>query len=199
MKAALGLRVHSGWAAAVVVAGSPGKPVLLERRRLVLADPDALPGSKQPFHAAEPLEFADAERHVARCVADARGRADEELRSLLRAASAAGHELVGCGMLLSSERALPELSRILAAHPLIHTAEGAHFRDALAFAARALSLKVLGVPERDVESRAAAAARVSPNALRDRVAALGKTLGPPWTQDQKFATMAALVAFASRS
>jgi hypothetical protein len=35
-----------------VVAGSPGKPVVLERRRIETAD-TAIPDSKQPYYAAE--------------------------------------------------------------------------------------------------------------------------------------------------
>ena len=44
----------------VAVAGSPRNPVVIERCRIETADP-AIRGSKQPFHAAEPLEFAKAE------------------------------------------------------------------------------------------------------------------------------------------
>ena len=198
MKAALGLRVHSGWAAAVVVGGTPSLPVVLDRRRLVLADEEELPGSKQPFHAAEEREFPKAEELIALYVSDARRRAGEELRKVLRDASAAGHTLRRCGLLLSSARPLPDLAAILASHALIHTADGVHFRDALAEAAGALSMKIFPVPERDVEEQAAAAARLPAPVLKERIAALGKALGPPWTQDQKLAVLAGVLALASR-
>jgi len=64
--AALGFRSHSGWTAAVAVSGSPRNPVVIERRRIETADP-AIRGSKQPFHAAEPLAFAKAEALIQRC------------------------------------------------------------------------------------------------------------------------------------
>ncbi|HTS02577.1 MAG TPA: hypothetical protein VMN04_08635 [Thermoanaerobaculia bacterium] len=196
-RSALGLRVHSGWAAAVVVAGAPGALSILDRRRLVLADGGDLPGSKQPYHALEGREGSDARTMRERFVEDARRRAVEELRTALRDAAAAGHALRRCGLLLASGRPLPELSRVLASHALIHTADGVHFRDALAHAAGSLSLKVVSIPEREAEARAAAAAGVPAEELRSRIAGLGKTLGPPWTQDEKLAALAGLLALAA--
>ncbi len=63
---ALGFRAHSGWAAVVAVSGSPGRPVVLERRRIETAD-TAIPGSKQPFHAAERLGVERAEALIRQC------------------------------------------------------------------------------------------------------------------------------------
>lgn len=57
---ALGLRAHSGWTAAVAVAGSPIKPIILERRRIETAD-DRIAGSKQPYHTAKELSDETAE------------------------------------------------------------------------------------------------------------------------------------------
>ena len=63
--AALGFRAHSGWAAAVVVGGSPGSPVVLDRRRIELID-STIPG--QPYHAAAEMSFSEAERFIAQCI-----------------------------------------------------------------------------------------------------------------------------------
>jgi hypothetical protein len=41
----LGFCAHPGWTAVVAVAGSPGKPVVLERRRIETAD-TAIPDFK---------------------------------------------------------------------------------------------------------------------------------------------------------
>jgi hypothetical protein len=194
MKAALGLRAHSGWTAAVVVAGPPASPAILDRRRLILADAAELEGSKQPYHAAEARGLPEAQRMIARCREDAERRAWEGLRATLEAAAAAGHRIECCGLLFASGRALPGLEKVLASHALIHTAEGEHFRGALTAAARRLSLSIAAVPEREVEARAAAAAGVSEKNLKTRIAGLGKTLGPPWTQDQKLAALAGLLA-----
>ena len=73
-RAALGFRVHSGWAAAVAVAGTPARPEILERRRIDIADP-ALRGSAQPYHAAEKMPVAEAKRYLDRCVSASAERA----------------------------------------------------------------------------------------------------------------------------
>ena len=63
--AALGFRAHSGWAALVAVAGTPQSGQVLLRRRIELADPK-VPGSKQPYHAAEGEKFPKAEKIIGR-------------------------------------------------------------------------------------------------------------------------------------
>jgi hypothetical protein len=198
MKTALGLRVHSGWAAVVMVGGSLGSPAVLDRRRLILADNETLRGSKQPYHAAEGHELTDARRMIARYVDDAEGRAWDGLRKTLEASAAAGHRIGGCGLLLASGRPLPDLAQILTSHALIHTADGVHFRDALTSAATRLSLKVTAVREREVEAQAAEAAGISAETLKAQIARLGKALGSPWTQDEKLAALVGLLALVAR-
>ena len=94
-----------------------------------------------------------------------------------------GHEVAGCGVVLGSGKALPGLETVLGSHALIHTAEGEMFRDVLVWAAKQCRLPVIGVREKDLDA-----------ASLSRVGSLGKLIGPPWTQDQKYATVAALMA-----
>ena len=61
------------------------------------------------------------------------------------------------------------------------------FRDVLKWAAQECHLPVISVREKGLE--AAALKRLDP---------LGKLIGPPWTQDQKYATLAALMAVRTR-
>ena len=49
--AALGFRVKSGWAAAVLLTGSARSPELCDVRRIDLSDP-RFPETRQPYHAA---------------------------------------------------------------------------------------------------------------------------------------------------
>src|SRR5436309_14303381 len=49
--AALGFRVKSGWAAAVLLMGPARSPQLCDIRRIDLSDPQ-LPETRQPYHAA---------------------------------------------------------------------------------------------------------------------------------------------------
>ena len=113
---------------------------------------------------------------VARAVGDLRAR---------------GHEIAGCGILLSSGRPLTTLEATLASHALIHTAEGELFRQALARAGEACGLAVRGVKEREVFERGAVELGMPAAELQQRVAELGRRLGPPWRQDEKLAALVA--------
>ena len=184
MRAALGFRAHSGWAALVAVAGTIDAPRILDRRRIIVADPD-MPGSKQPYHAAAGLPLPKAEALVRAAVDSSRALALEAISVSIKALQSRGHEVVACGVILGSGKTLPPLDRILAAHPLLHTAEGELFRDVLVWAAKELRLPVTGVREKSLDA-----------AVLKRIDSLGKLIGPPWTQDQKYATVAAFTALA---
>jgi hypothetical protein len=182
MRTALGFRGHSGWAALVAVAGTIDAVRILERRRIVIADPE-MPGSKQPYHAAAELTFPEAKAHVQRAIESSRALALEVISGTVKALRSQGHEVVGCSVLLGSGKALPGFERILGSHALIHTAEGEMFREVLVWAAKQWRLPVIGVPEKGLDA----------SSLK-RIGSLGKLIGPPWTQDQKYATVAALMA-----
>jgi hypothetical protein len=185
MRTALGFRAHSGWAAMVAVAGEIDAPRVIERGRIVIADSE-LPGSKQPYHAAAELPFLNAESHIGKAIESSRAMAVEAISTTVGALQSRGHTVSGCGVLLGAGKALPDLKRILASHALIHTAEGEMFRDVLVWAAKECRLPVTGVREKGLDAT-----------LLKRVSCLGKLIGPPWTQDQKYATVAALIALAS--
>jgi len=196
-RAALGFRAHSGWAAAVAVAGSPTAPAVIDRRRLEIADPED-GDAKQPYHAAEGLDLAEAERLVRRCTESSQRLARAAVGAMRAGLQASGHRVVGCGLLLGSGRALPDLHGILASHALIHTAEGQMFRDVLAEAGRHHDLPVLAVGERELMARCTADLGLSADQIARRLAELGRALGPPWRQDEKLATLAAWLALATR-
>lgn len=186
--AALGFAPHSGWAAAIAL-GGPG-PALLYRGRVAMADP-ALPGAPQPYHALEGLPLAEAERGLARYQASAARLARAGLRAVLAALEKQGYAARAVGILASSGRRGGSLAAILAAHPLIHTADGEHFRDALTSAASACALPVLRVPLKELSARAAAAIGRPEAALQETLKAMGRAAGPPWTADQKTAALLA--------
>ena len=193
--AALGFRAHSGWAAAVAVAGSPGQPLILDRRRIETADP-AIGGSKQPFHAAEPLSFAEAQRLIERCRSSSGRLADSAVSAMLEDISRQGYRVAHAGILTASGRPLPGLDAILKSHALIHTAEGEFFREVLIEACEHRSLVVATVKEREVWDRSAASSGLSVSELERGIGELGRRLGPPWRQDEKMASLAAWLALA---
>ncbi len=197
-RAALGFRAHSGWAALVVVAGSPRSPAVVDRRRIELADP-AIPGSKQPYHAAEKLDLKEAKEVVRRCVQESRRLARRAVRAALDDLREKGHDVVGCGILLGSGRPATTLAATLASHALIHTAEGELFRDVLTRASEHYHLPVTGVRERELYTRGAAELHVPADELRRRVTQMGSAIGSPWTQDEKHATLLGWLTLAARS
>jgi hypothetical protein len=193
--AALGLRAHSGWAALVVVGGSPDSPCVIDRGTIQLHNPRTR-GSKQPYHAAEPLSFTQAEKLITGCTEETQQLAGKGLDSTIQELEEKGHRIIGCGILLGSGRVLPALDRILASHALIHAAEGEMFRDALVKAAESCNLSVTGIKERELFSAAATGLGRSAEQLRDCLAGLGRSLGPPWREDQKYAMVAGWLALA---
>ena len=173
LKTTIGFRTHSGWAVAVAMAG--GEPV--ERRRIDLCD-CLIAGSAQPYHAAAEMPFRQAEAHLKRCEEISAAMAEAAVQRLVKDLAARGYGVTGCSILLASGRPLADLAKILAAHPMIHTAEGEFYREAC----RRCGLPVLGIKERELCPLVA------------EVAGLGKGMGPPWRADEKLCALAAMRA-----
>jgi hypothetical protein len=187
-QAAVGFRVHSGWAAAVVVGEREGSPAVLERRRIDIADAK-IAGSKQPYHAAEGLPMKQAAGLIDRCRKATWSLARAGVEELCRA-----HDVGWCGMLMAAGQPLPDLAAILASHALIHAAEGEFFRRAIADASQDRRLAVRRVKEKELLETCARELGLAAPALRQRLTDWGRELGPPWTQDEKFAALAAWLA-----
>jgi hypothetical protein len=170
--------------------------MVVDRRRIETAAPDDT-DAKQPYHAAERLAFKEAERLVRRCTETSRRMARDAVRAMIADLHTKGHPVVACGLLQAAGRPLPDLAGILASHALIHAAEGQLFRDVLAAGCRDHGLTVIEVRERDLITRCAADLQLSPRLITNRLAEIGRALGPPWRQDEKYATLAAWLALAS--
>lgn len=194
MRVAFGVKAHSGWAALVAVAERGAALEIAERRRLELVDAQDTAWAKQPYHAAEGLDAADAEDVVARAVASAHARAEQALAAALAARRAAGDEVVGCGVLIGAGMPGWSVAEILAVHMRMHKAEGELFRSALAAAAPRVGLALCEVREKGLEAEAEAALALAAPALRRRLAEAGRRAGPPWARDQKDAALAAWIA-----
>jgi hypothetical protein len=190
IRCVLGFAPHSGWAAAVVVAGTASAPRVLLRERIELVDA-ADAGAKQPYHALEDVPAGEARVRLARFEEKAQAHAARAVRSLATRAQQAGAEPAAAGILDSAGRRGATLEAILASHALIHTADGDHFRAALARGCDSLGVPVTRWPRRGLEERAGAALRRSPAALARALGALGLGLGAPWGVDQKSAALIA--------
>jgi hypothetical protein len=188
--AAIGFRVHSGWAAAVVLCGPVGAPAVVDRRKIQLVATFSY-AYRQPYHTAEKMPLYEARTFIRDVQSGAKRLAIKTLRSM-QADLAEGDFKIACSaVLLASGRALPELEKILASHALIHTADGELFRDSLRAACGACALRVEGIREKELFTLASKVLRMQPAVLQRQVAALGKALGPPWSQDEKLAALAA--------
>ena len=196
--AALGFRVHSGWAALVAVAGSFPAPEILDQRRIEIADPHCA-GSKQPYHAAERLKLEDAEKWIARCTESSTRLAEQCITSALQDLASRGFDVITCAVSDASGRPLPALAATLASHALIHTAEGEFFRNVIASVCAQYSLVVTRIKEKELLARASTSFALGPEKLQSVLSGLGRSLGPPWTQDQKFATLLACLALVPKT
>jgi hypothetical protein len=192
-QAALGFRAHSGWAAVVAVRVDKGVPVVLARQRVHLVETFTYE-FRQPYHTAKKMPPGEGREFILRMRAEARRLAYRAVQELESRTQEQGVKLTRCGLLLASGRVLPGLDKILASHALIHTADGELFREALLHASARCGLRDFRVKERELLDRVGRAFRLKPADIMRSVSELGRSLGSPWSQDEKFATMAAWLA-----
>ena len=196
--AALGVRMHSGWGVVVCISGDSVAPEIVDRNRIVIIEP-TMEGAKQPYHFVESFGLQEAERHLQTCAAISQRLAVQNIRAMLDAVSARNYRLVGCAMLLASGRALPSLSKILASHALVHTAEGEFFRKSVREACEDCRIPVVGFRERELDERANATFGKASARVKQLISSLGRTVGSPWTQDEKTAALAGLIVCSTSS
>jgi hypothetical protein len=153
---------------------------------------------RQPYHTAETMAIGEAREFVGRVQEEARRLAYRAILGLQSDSEVQGIKLTRGCLLLASGRPLPSLEKILASHALIHTADGELFRDAILHACARCGLRTESIREKELLERATGVLRVLPAALLRRVTDLGKPFGSPWSQDEKFATLAAWLALAPK-
>ena len=192
MAAALGLRVHTGWATAILLGGPPGGPKVLARYRLELADP-AVPGSKAPFHAGLDLPKHEADAVVAPLCEAAGASTRRALAAWLAELRPDAPEIRGVGLVVSSRG---DPARIANPHVRAHAAEGALYWHALEGAAEACALSHETLLEKEALEQVAAALGRPPDNLKRSLGELGRPLGPPWRAEEKAALLGAWRALA---
>ena len=191
MEVTLGFKAHSGWAALVVLGASADDFLVIDRKRIELVDEL---WAKAPYHAAETLELKAARELVRRGVEAAYRVALREVKAIVEVQRQKGNTVKASAVLVGSP--MPEWStdEILAVHFRMHKAEGKLFQDALSRASQACGLRVVAVPEKSLAVHAEKAMGIRATRLSEEMAAMGKTLGPPWGKDQKDSALAAWVA-----
>jgi hypothetical protein len=177
----------------VAVCVEKGAPVVLARQRVHLVETFTYE-FRQPYHTAEKMLAGQAREFIVRMQAEARRLAYGAIREVASRTQEQGVKLTRCGLLLDSGRPLPEMEKILASHALIHTADGELFRDAILHASGRCGLQEFTLKDKALLDRAAQAFRAKPSDLIRRITELGRSLGAPWSQDEKFATLVAWLA-----
>jgi hypothetical protein len=185
--AVLGFRPHTYWTAAVALTGEPQDPEVIERRRIDFATGD----ERSVYHRVETMAADEAEAWIARvwaaCEAATRRGVGQLVEDLAGAGVALGVAVVPIG-----RAKLPDkLEDIVKSHSHMHAAEGDFYRGVVATACTNLGLEVRRVIERDLPGRVDELLRIDGVALEQRMKSIGASLGPPWTEDQKLATLAA--------
>jgi hypothetical protein len=181
----LGWRIHSWWAVAVAVSGDAVAPVVIRRERITLLDDASV---QEPYHAAvgRPLDEAMAFiESVGEAAASAVAATIRDLASSLGSVATVG--------VVGGDRQLPaELSKRLASHAMWHASERDLFERAVVEGAMRAGLPVTTVPA--TAKLFDHASRVLGVELGPALAALGASMGPPWSKNYKEAAAAALVA-----
>jgi hypothetical protein len=190
-RTAVGFTVKSGWASAVLIAGTATNPRVLESQRVNLSDP-AIPESRQPYHAG----FATARPSgpgLSRLIASVERFGRQSVTGLIHQYQTVEHELRGAGVVVGS---LIDPARIGNEHIRIHALEGRLFRGVVEDTIARHELACSVWRERDLYGFAAAMFKRPEEELRGTVAALGRGIAGTWRAEQKAAALAAWLVLA---
>ena len=189
---AIGFRVKTGRATAVVMAGPVSAPRVLSRKSLQLWDP-AIPESYQPYHAELELPPAESARVVPAALKAVERVALSALRELVGEIQPAPASILGISLVAGSAT---DPESIRNPHMRAHAREGQLFPHALAVAAKTLRIPAVTIVESEVFTSAAARLGKTPDALKLEVTELGRSVGKPWSAEEKAAAAAAWITLA---
>lgn len=190
-RAAVGFRVKSGWATAVLLLGPVESPRFLDRRTVELCDPNVAE-SRQPYHAGFGTLEEDA-AEIRRRTGVVRRAAEKSIAELLQAYRSLGHPPRSAALVVGS---LIDPAAIANPHIRAHALEGRLFRTVLEDALRPAGVTCVAVVERDAYANAAAALGRTEDHVKQTVSALGRSAGGPWRADEKLAAALAWMCLA---
>jgi hypothetical protein len=185
--AVLGFRPHTYWTAAVALAGDPGAPEVLARRRIDFASGD----ERGVYHHVEGMDGEAAQAWIDQVWAAVEANCRRGLGALLEELGEAGVTLGVAVVPIARIRPPEKLEDILKSHSWMHAAEGDFYRGVVAAACTELGLEVRRAVERDLAADVGRRHALPAGAPETHLKALGAALGPPWSEDQKLATLAA--------
>jgi hypothetical protein len=185
--AALGFRVKSGWAMAVLLAEPASEPKLVRCQAILLSDPK-IPRSKQPHHAALDRPGKEGKALAEKLCHVVAGAAKQSVQQLLERAAADGYGVVGAGLVVGS---LADPATLHNEHIRAHGLEGQLFRTVLedALGEQGIPYKVL--LEKTAYMTASSALRKAPADAKRVIACLGMLHEGSWRAEEKLAALAA--------
>jgi hypothetical protein len=187
--AALGFRVKSGWAAAVLLTGSARSPQLCDVQRIDLSDP-RFPETRQPYHAAMGKLETDA-RKINRQVRVVRSIAQRSIATLLDGYRQNGYSIRRAALVVGSRI---DPASIANPHIRAHAFEGRLFRSVLEKSLQTHRIRTDVLVECDAYSRATSELKQSNEKVRRVIQNFGRDAKAPWHAEQKLAAVAAWCA-----
>src|SRR5213079_1130381 len=184
--AALGFRVKSGWAAAVLLTGTARSPQLCDVRRIELSDPQH-PETRQPYHAAMGRLERDA-RKINQRVDVVRGIAQQSIATLLARYQRQNLRIRRAALVVGSQI---DPDSIANPHIRAHAFEGRLFRSVLEESLRAHRIRTKVVIERHAYAHAVEELKQTNKNVRRKIQDFGRETETPWRAEQKLAAVAA--------
>jgi hypothetical protein len=192
--AALGFRVKSGWAMAVLLVGPSNAPKLVRCQAVVLSDPK-VPQSKQPYHAALDRPGKEGKALAEKLCRVVTSAAKQSVQQLLGQAVADGYGVMGAGLVVGS---LVDPATLHNEHIRAHGLEGQLFRTALEDALREQGLPSRVLLEKNAYAMGSPTLRKSAREAKKIIAGLGESHGGSWRAEEKLAALAAWMALTAR-
>ena len=187
--AALGFRVKSGWAAAILLTGSTHSPQLSDAQRIDLSDAQ-LPEARQPYHAAMGKLETDP-RKIDRRVRVVRSIAQRSIATLLTGYRQNGYAIKRATLVVGSRI---DPASVANPHIRAHALEGRLFRSVLEKSLQTHRIRTDVLIERDAYMQAAIQLKQSNENMRRTIQNFSRDTEAPWRAEQKLAALAAWLA-----
>ena len=187
--AALGFRVKSGWAAAVLLAGPARSPELCDVRRIDLSDP-RLGETRQPYHATMGKLEMDMTK-INRRVRVVRSIGQLSIATLIAAYRGNGYAISRAALVVGSQ---VDPDSIANPHIRAHAFEGQLFRSVLKEALQAHRIRTEVLIERNAYAQGAVKLKESNEYVRRVIQNFGQATQGSWRAEQKLAALGAWIA-----
>jgi hypothetical protein len=190
---AIGFRVKSGYAIAVVLDGPASDPKPMSRHIVALSDPD-IPETRQPHHGSRGVEMDDR-REIARRTKIIERCAQQAIADLLDGHARPNRDRLQIRAALVVGSVI-DPQTVGNPHIRAHAFEGRLFRTVLEDALTAQGVACDVIVEKQLGAQAASALKQSEPVIKRTVSAFARTLGSPWRGEEKAAATAAWTVLA---